>query len=195
VQPTHTRERLLSNEFTGGEQSDRGFLAVGPKRLRVCAARSKIEDGVSRASLPKKKTCFGCKWTTFRPTPASSRKVARSKVMILNPRHLNGPSRMRSSREQFGREFDRFRLEEAGIANWLSRMRTILLHCNSEGILCPGFLRQRRMTLIPWKLSASAGIVSVSNDLHESTKHRNRPAVSNAFMWPVRSRPRLQFSL
>src|ERR1035441_2422359 len=38
------------------------------------------------AKLPcEKKTCFGCKWMTVRPTPASSRKVARSKVMLLTP--------------------------------------------------------------------------------------------------------------
>jgi hypothetical protein len=35
---------------------------------------------------------------------------------VSHPRHLNGPSRMRSSREQFGRVRDRFRLEEARIA-------------------------------------------------------------------------------
>jgi len=34
---------------------------------------------------------------------------------------------MRSSGSSFGREFDRFRLEEAGIAILASRMHTILL--------------------------------------------------------------------
>jgi hypothetical protein len=33
MQPTHARERLLSNEFPGGEKRDRGFLARPAKRL------------------------------------------------------------------------------------------------------------------------------------------------------------------
>src|ERR1019366_4021820 len=36
------------------------------------------------AELPcEKKTSLGCKWTTLRPTPASSKKVVSSKVMFL----------------------------------------------------------------------------------------------------------------
>jgi hypothetical protein len=36
------------------------------------------------AELPcEKKTCLGFNWTILRPTPASSRKAARSKVMLL----------------------------------------------------------------------------------------------------------------
>jgi hypothetical protein len=36
------------------------------------------------AELPcEKKICLGFNWTTLRPTPASSRKAARSKVMLL----------------------------------------------------------------------------------------------------------------
>jgi hypothetical protein len=84
MEPTQARERRLSNEFPGGEQRDRGLLAVGRNDREFRSARPKIEDGVSRASR-KKKTRSGCEWTTFRPTPAFSRKVARSKVMLLTP--------------------------------------------------------------------------------------------------------------
>src|ERR1035438_1850839 len=66
------------------------------------------------ASSPwEKKTCLGCKWTTFRPTPASSRKTARLKVMH-HLRRYNGPSRMQFLREQFGSLRGHFRLEMAG---------------------------------------------------------------------------------
>src|ERR1035437_1940559 len=56
------------------------------------------------AELPcEKKTCLGFNWTTLRPTPASSKKVARSKVMLLtsvgDPRieereKIDGPAKM-----------------------------------------------------------------------------------------------------
>ena len=53
MEPTNARQRLLSNEFPGGEQRNRGFLAFPRNDREFCAARPKLEDGVSRASLRK----------------------------------------------------------------------------------------------------------------------------------------------
>jgi hypothetical protein len=65
---------------------------------------------------------------------------------------------MRSSREQFGREFDRFRLEEAGSAILASRMHTILLSfAIARGFFVLVSLHQGRGTLMTWKLSAICG--------------------------------------
>ena len=47
VQPTHARQRLLSNEFPGREKRDRGLFPVMRNDGEFCAARLKIEDGVS----------------------------------------------------------------------------------------------------------------------------------------------------
>src|ERR1035441_5470498 len=136
VQPIHARERLVSNEVTGGEQSDRGFLAVRRNDCEFCAARPKIEDGVSRASL-RKEDLLWLQVDDFSSHSCFFQKGGEVKGHASHPRHLNGPSRMRSSREQFGRELDRFRLEEARIAILASRMHTTLLSSEIVGaILC-----------------------------------------------------------
>src|ERR1035438_3498087 len=62
----------------------------------------------------EKKTCLGSKWTTLLPTPASSRKTARLKVMVLTSAMGMARTRMRSSREQYGSLHGRFRFKVAG---------------------------------------------------------------------------------
>jgi hypothetical protein len=53
MHPTHAGQRLLSNEFPGGDKRDGGLLAVMRNDGKFCAARLKIEDGVSHAALRK----------------------------------------------------------------------------------------------------------------------------------------------
>jgi len=124
MQRAYARQRLLSNEFPGGQKRDSGLLPVMRNDGKFCAARLKIEDGVSRTSL--RKECLpGLHLTIRRPTPAVAKKTAMSKVM-LSPHSLNGPPRMRSSRERFGRVRGRFRFEIAGIARLPSRVSKII---------------------------------------------------------------------
>jgi len=134
--PPHARERLLSDEFPGGEKRDRGFLAVLRNNCEFCVARPKIEDGVSRASLQKEDLL----WLHVDDFSSHSRffqKGGEVKGHASHLQHLNGSSRMRSAREQFGRIRDRFRLEEARIAILASRMHKILLSSAIVGaILC-----------------------------------------------------------
>src|ERR1035438_7235427 len=125
MEPTRAREGLLSNEFTGGEQRDRGFLAVRRDDCEFCAARLKIEDGVSRASL-RKEDLLWLQVDDFSSHSRFFQKGGEVKGHASHPGHLNGPSRMRSSREQFGRVCDRFRLEGTRIAIVASQMPTII---------------------------------------------------------------------
>lgn len=90
-------ERLLSNEFPGSEKRDGGFFPVRRNDGEFCAARPKIEDCISRISL-RKEGLFG-----LRPNPAFSRKVARSNSIVFASNEVHSPSRIRASREQFGR--------------------------------------------------------------------------------------------
>jgi hypothetical protein len=53
VERTHARQRLLSNEFPGGDKRDGGLFAIVRNDGEFCAAGPKIEDGVSRTSLRK----------------------------------------------------------------------------------------------------------------------------------------------
>jgi hypothetical protein len=53
MKPTHDSERLLSNEFPGGEPRDHGFLAVRRNDREFSSAGPKIEDGISRVTLQK----------------------------------------------------------------------------------------------------------------------------------------------
>jgi len=82
VQLTDARQRLLSNEFPGGEQRDGGLSPVVRNDGESCAARPKIEDRLSRTSL-RKEDLLGLQLNDSSSTPASSKKVARSKVMLL----------------------------------------------------------------------------------------------------------------
>jgi hypothetical protein len=101
-----------------------------------CAGRPKIEDGVSRASLQKEVLL----WQHVDDFSSHSRffqKGGEVKGHASHLRHLNGPSWMRSSREQFGRVRDRFRLEEARIAILASRMPATPLSSAIVGVnLC-----------------------------------------------------------
>ena len=53
MQRAHACERLFSNEFSGDEKRDGGLLPVMRNDGEFCAARLKIEDGVSGTSLRK----------------------------------------------------------------------------------------------------------------------------------------------
>ena len=53
MQRAHAGQRLISNEFPGGEKRDGGLLALMRNYGEFCAAGLKIEDGVSRTSLRK----------------------------------------------------------------------------------------------------------------------------------------------
>ena len=53
VHSTHARQRLISNEFPGGEKRDGGLFAIVRNDSESCAARPKIEDAISRTSLRK----------------------------------------------------------------------------------------------------------------------------------------------
>src|ERR1035437_5583287 len=53
VRPADAGQRLLSYEFPGREQRNGGLSTVVRNDCEFCAARPKIKDGVSRASLRK----------------------------------------------------------------------------------------------------------------------------------------------
>ena len=161
MEPTHAGERLLPDEFPGGEDRDGGFLAVRRNDCESCAARPKIEDGVSRASL-RKEDLLRLQMDDFSSYSCFFQKGGEVKGHASHPQHLNGPSRMRSSREQFGRVCDRFRLEEAGLAILASRMATTIRSFAGVGaILCPSFpppaqwgTHSPRCTSALWKVLA-----------------------------------------
>jgi hypothetical protein len=53
VEPTHARQRLISNELAGEDKRDGGLFAIVRNHGELCAASPKIEDRVSRTSLRK----------------------------------------------------------------------------------------------------------------------------------------------
>jgi hypothetical protein len=82
MQAAHARERLFSNEFSGGEKRDRGLLSVQRNDGKFGAARLKIVDGISQTPC-EKKVCLGFNRTILRPSPAFARKAAASKAKPL----------------------------------------------------------------------------------------------------------------
>jgi hypothetical protein len=125
MQPTHARQRLLSNEFPGGEKRDGGLLPVMRNDGEFCPARAKIEDGVSRISL-RKEDLLGLQLDDFSSHSRFFQKGDEVKGHASHSILLNGPSRMRSSRERFGRVRGRFRSEVAGVARLPSRVYKII---------------------------------------------------------------------
>src|ERR1035437_2188518 len=110
MQPPHARQRLVPNEFPGGEKRDRGLFALRRNDCELCAASPKIEDGVSRISL-RKEDLLGLQMDDFSSCSRFFQKGGEVKGHVSHFRHANGPSRMRSSREQFGGVRGRFRFE------------------------------------------------------------------------------------
>src|ERR1019366_4213820 len=125
VQPTHARQRLFSNEFPGGEKRDGGLFAFVRNDSEFCAARLKIEDRVSRTSL-RKEGLLGLQLDDTSSHSCFFKEGGEIKGHTAPLGHLSGLSRMQSSRGQFGRVRDRFRLEVAGIVRFPSRVYKII---------------------------------------------------------------------
>src|ERR1035438_8447535 len=137
MQPAHARQRLLSNEFPGGEKRDGGLPAVWGNDSDFYAAGPKIEDGVSRISL-RKEVLLGFQADEFSSHSRFFKKSGEVKGHASHLRHLSGLSRMRSSREQFGRVRDRFRFEVARTSIAPSRLcKTIHLPSPWGGVSLP----------------------------------------------------------
>src|ERR1022692_4636906 len=138
MQPAHARQRLLSNEFPGGEKRDGGLLAaVWRNDSDFCAACPKIEDGVSRITL-RKEVLHGLQVDEYSSHSCFFKKGGEVKGHASHLRHLSGLSRMRSSREQFGRVRDRFRFEVARTSIAPSRLcKTIHLPSPWGGVSLP----------------------------------------------------------
>src|ERR1019366_8837285 len=102
MQAAHARQRLLSNELPGGEKRDSGLLPALRNDGKFCAAGLKIKDGVSRTSL-RKEHLLGLQLDDLSSHSCRCQKGGEVKDHTAPLNHLNGPSRMQSSREQFGR--------------------------------------------------------------------------------------------
>ena len=98
MQRAHAGQRLLSNELPGGDQRDRALLAFGRNDGEFCAAGAEIEDGNSRISL-RKEDLFGQQMDDFSSHARFFQKDGEIEGHGSHLRHVNGPSRMRSSRE------------------------------------------------------------------------------------------------
>jgi hypothetical protein len=112
MQPAHARQRFLSNEFTGGEKRDGGLFAIWGNDSKFYAACPKIENGVSRITL-RKEVLLGLQVDEYSSHSCFFKKGGEVKGHASYLRHLSGLSRMRSSRDQFGRARDRLRFEVA----------------------------------------------------------------------------------
>ena len=92
MQPTHTRQRLLSNEFPGREKRDGGLFPVCRNNGEFCAARLKIEDGVSRTCL-RKEGLPGLQLNDSSSHSCRCQKGSEVKGHTAPRGHLNCPSR------------------------------------------------------------------------------------------------------
>jgi hypothetical protein len=136
VQPTHARQRLLSNEFPGGEERNGGLSPVVRNDSEFCAARSKIEDRVCRTSL-RKEDLLGFQLDDSSSHSRFFQKAGEVKGHGAHLGRLSCQSRMRSSRERFGRVRDRFRFEAARFARLISQLCKTIHPVNSpEAFLC-----------------------------------------------------------
>src|SRR5580700_11144172 len=95
MHPAHTRQRLLSNEFPGGEKRDRGLPAPRGNDGESCAARLKIKDGVGRTSL-RKEDLLGPQVDECSAHSCLLQKGGEVKGHISLVLLLNEPFRMRS---------------------------------------------------------------------------------------------------
>src|ERR1035438_5450813 len=136
LSPPHRCQRLFSYELPGGQKRDGGLLPLMRNDGQFCAARPKIEDGVSRASL-RKENLLGLQLDDSSSHSCCCQKGGEIEGHASHLGQLNGPSQMRSTREQFGSASDRFRFEVAGILSSPAQLcKMIYLSARTNGQFC-----------------------------------------------------------